>query len=368
MSGHLTRPSSFDDNGEYYAADLHAFLEGATINKDAIDAQTATSSLATGDDLLIEAGGNLRKVTWLTMLKAIALSDTIRNYKPDTGSANAYSVTLTAVPSAYEAGLLVRFKAANANTGASTLNVNGLGAKSIKKAGNEDLSSSDIRSGAVITCVYDGLFFQAVGGLNIGMTDAAVVTAYNAAVPQVEGTSITEGTSTDIKRYSPGDIVSFIITHSPVRGKVVQVVTDENATYSSHTTQIPPDDTIPQNTEGEQILAASITPSNAASVLLIHVDIPCLWLDWGKHITVALFVDSQADALAASMASGTRYHKGVDGAISFRSVIAAGTTSSRTYKVRIGPESDTLYLNGNNSNRFFGGTSKASLTIMEVLP
>ena len=50
-------------------------------------------------------------------------------YAADSGvAANTYVITLTGI-SAYTDGLCVTFKPANSNTGASTLNVNGLGAK-----------------------------------------------------------------------------------------------------------------------------------------------------------------------------------------------------------------------------------------------
>lgn len=85
------------------------------------------------------------------------------NYADDTGSANAYAITLAPVPTAYTKGTQYRFKAANANTGASTLNVNGLGTKTIVKyAGgpNTALVANDIRAGQMIICVYDGTYMQ----------------------------------------------------------------------------------------------------------------------------------------------------------------------------------------------------------------
>lgn len=54
------------------------------------------------------------------------------NYAADTGSANAYAVAPVPALSAYAAGQVVILKPANAVTGASTINVNALGAKAIK--------------------------------------------------------------------------------------------------------------------------------------------------------------------------------------------------------------------------------------------
>lgn len=78
-----------------------------------------------------------------------------------TGSSNAYAVTLTPAPAAYAAGLRVQFIANFANTGSATLNVNGLGAKTIQKlGGTANLGSGDIGNGMIVDVVYDGTNFE----------------------------------------------------------------------------------------------------------------------------------------------------------------------------------------------------------------
>jgi len=64
------------------------------------------------------------------------------NYAVDTGAANAYVVTLGTTPTLAD-GLEVVFKAANASTGASTLNVNALGAKAILHSDGTALITAD---------------------------------------------------------------------------------------------------------------------------------------------------------------------------------------------------------------------------------
>lgn len=86
------------------------------------------------------------------------------NYSADTGAADAYVVTLAPAATAYTAGMPVRFIATNANTGASTIDVNGLGAKSIKLQGNsDDPAAGDIGANQVIELFYDGTVFQIPG-------------------------------------------------------------------------------------------------------------------------------------------------------------------------------------------------------------
>jgi len=83
------------------------------------------------------------------------------DYALDTGAANAYAVALDPALPQYITGMPLRFLAANSNTGASTLNVNSLGVKTIKRHAR-DLAPGDIKTGQTVTVVYDGTYFQLV--------------------------------------------------------------------------------------------------------------------------------------------------------------------------------------------------------------
>jgi photosystem II stability/assembly factor-like uncharacterized protein len=74
---------------------------------------------------------------------------------------NAYAVSIAGV-SLIE-GLSVKIKFTNANTGASTLNINGLGAKSILKGNGNALSSGNIKAGQICHLIYNGSNFQLLG-------------------------------------------------------------------------------------------------------------------------------------------------------------------------------------------------------------
>ena len=95
-------------------------------------------------------------------------------YAADSGSANTYAISLSPAVTAYAAGQIFHFKAANANTGASTLNVNSVGAKTIVKDVNTALASGDISQNEVISVIYDGTNFQMVGNAD----SEQVVTTY----------------------------------------------------------------------------------------------------------------------------------------------------------------------------------------------
>jgi hypothetical protein len=83
-------------------------------------------------------------------------------YAADAGSTDDYVITPSPAITAYSTGQIITFKANTANTGAATLNVNSLGAKTIKKNYNVDLATGDIVANQIIQVIYDGTNFQLV--------------------------------------------------------------------------------------------------------------------------------------------------------------------------------------------------------------
>lgn len=81
-------------------------------------------------------------------------------YAASSAGSDAYAITVTPAPNDYDAGDKYVFKADVGNTGAATLNVNGLGAKTIKKFASQDLATGDIIAGQMVTVWYDGTNFQ----------------------------------------------------------------------------------------------------------------------------------------------------------------------------------------------------------------
>ncbi|MFW9821366.1 MAG: hypothetical protein ACFFE4_00430 [Candidatus Thorarchaeota archaeon] len=81
-------------------------------------------------------------------------------YDADTGGDDAYVITVTPAISGYLTGMQFSIKVTTPNTGAATLNVNSLGAKTIKKDVSSDLATGDILANQIITVIYDGTYFQ----------------------------------------------------------------------------------------------------------------------------------------------------------------------------------------------------------------
>jgi hypothetical protein len=81
-----------------------------------------------------------------------------------TSGTDTYTATLVPAISAYVTHHYYLIKFVNANTGAATLNLNGLGAKSIVKSGSNPLILGDIAAGQILELAYDGTNLQIVGG------------------------------------------------------------------------------------------------------------------------------------------------------------------------------------------------------------
>lgn len=127
------------------------------------------------------------------------------DYKVDTGVANAYVITPTPAITAYITGQIFSFKAVNANTTTSALNVNGLGMQTMKNTKGGNLVANDILAGQLVIVGYDGTNFIVLSPLGNAVSlsggvypagSGALIT--NVSVPQITatftaGASITAG-------------------------------------------------------------------------------------------------------------------------------------------------------------------------------
>lgn len=117
-------------------------------------------------------------------------------FRPDQGSANAYQVDFSGTPSnknqfsAYHQGMLVIFKAANTNTGASTLQVVGpsgnLTALPLTKSGSVALEADDIQAGQMVAAVCNDLGggnfrFEMVGAPAVNLTAGDIPSGVDAS-------------------------------------------------------------------------------------------------------------------------------------------------------------------------------------------
>jgi len=87
---------------------------------------------------------------------------------------NSYTLTLTPALTAYAVGQQFNVLFTNENTATATLNINGLGAKAIKRNGSKATKAGDILSGQVFSLMYDGTDFQIVGRVTTDWSPTAL--------------------------------------------------------------------------------------------------------------------------------------------------------------------------------------------------
>lgn len=157
--------------------------------------------------------------------KGIADYAAVGTFYADSGTANAYvlsSIGSRLAPNAYAEGMEIRFRAGNSNTGASTVNVAGLGLKNIKKAdGSTDIESGDISTDYDTRARYDGTVFRLSsfsdinnlsinGKLNSPQTTQTISSGaitYNQLVCNLRGEGNSDDTLTTINGGTTGDII-----------------------------------------------------------------------------------------------------------------------------------------------------------------
>ena len=258
------------------------------------------------------SSGNLNQVG-----KGVADYSSHGDFYTDSGAADAYVLTVTGSkqsPTGYVAGYRTRFIAGNSNTGASTVNAGALGVKDIKRQDGSALSAGDIISGQIIKLEYDGTNF---------------------------------------------------VFQANLTGGVIQQVFVEDGAVDTGTTLFPIADVIPDNADGDEYMTLAITPTNASNRLVIEVIVNLAHSASENSLQAGLFQDSTVNALAATWA-------GRDGTgtaecqVVLRHAMAAGTTSSTTFKIRAGSGgAGTTTFNGKGAGRIFGGVMASSIVITE---
>jgi hypothetical protein len=129
---------------------------------------------------------------------------------------------------------------------------------------------------------------------------------------------------------------------------------------------IPFDNTIPQNTEGEEVLTATITPSSNANKVLITCEVNCVNTTAGNSGAIlALFKNSDANAIAARAETLVAEHR----CVVFSYIDSPATTSATTYKLRCGYGGTFgYYINAfPNGTAIFGGVMQSSIRLTEIV-
>lgn len=199
-----TTYSSSAPNNQVTHTNLNAHVDDATLLAGAITEQADLTTTDVADAALVhdESAGSLKKVTLNNLLpdgtvtaaklatdavttdklindavQTAKIEDTavtaakltqqaqggVHQYAPGVYGAGVYAITLSPARTAYTAGMVIRFKADTANTGAVDVNVNGLPVRNLYKNVGSEVEAGDIPINAVVEAVYDGTNFQITG-------------------------------------------------------------------------------------------------------------------------------------------------------------------------------------------------------------
>lgn len=158
---------------------------------------------------------------------------------------------------------------------------------------------------------------------------------------------------------------SLLVTTSSVpfyAGTVIQTVFATPYTANANLAVIPSDDTIPQITEGTQLLTLNITPRFASSKIRLTFN-GFASADAASAITVALFRVGTSNALKATQANVASINTRIELNIDW--IDSPATTTTQTYTIRAGPNNVVARMNGTSAARLLGGAAACTLVAQE---
>lgn len=157
---------------------------------------------------------------------------------------------------------------------------------------------------------------------------------------------------------------ALFVNANMLAGSVVQAISATPYTSNTNiTTAIPFDDTIPQSSEGTQILSATITPRSTTNIIRARFRGNGTLAAPGQ-IIAAMFKAGTANAIVATYAAcGTA---DFEQQLMLEHEFVPGSVSPLTISVNVGPSSGTLRMNGSTAQRYLGGVSTSTLIIEEI--
>lgn len=147
-------------------------VKGTEISAEFTAIQTAVNSKL--DESLVPNITTTMTRTSAELNKAVT-QDGTELWLTSVSGTNTITATTTPAPSSYVSGQTFRFVPAATNTGAVTINIAGLGAKSITKLGSTALGAGDLTIGAATQITYDGTQFQLSSGAGGGAVAGGVL-------------------------------------------------------------------------------------------------------------------------------------------------------------------------------------------------
>jgi|GEM_PF-2551194 len=269
-------------------------------------------------------------------------------YGTTTGTGTVYSVTLSPAPTALVDGLAFAVKIHLQNTGSATINVNGLGAKTIRKSNGSTLSAGNFRQNSIYTLRYNGTDFilQGEGG------EYGDATAGNVLAGKTIGTDA--GLVTGTMPNRTGHVTAQSISRS---GTTLRLRPQPGyyAADSSNSVQISDSNFIPGNIrEGVNLfgLSGSFVSGKQVSYISNYTNIENNTIITFPNIS---FIPSQVILFVSMELFGYAYSQGAGARIS--SFIAYGPVLNQT--------GSSMQID-NNSNFYYEYSGFGNLSINSV--
>ena len=234
--------------------------------------------------------------------------------------AGTNTITAGATPplTAYATGSIYSFIAANTNTGAATLSIDGLTATSITKNGSVALSAGDIQIGKMTLVEYDGTTFQLINNIVYGgsITNGTIVSLTAPISVANGGTGLATITANNVLL---GNNTAALQTVAP--GTTGNVLVSDGTTWKSSTTFAPTAiGQIPFSTDGTSYVATQkiVQSTLQASTSGTNIDFTSI-PSWVKRITVMF------NGVSTNGVSNIIIQIGTSGGIQTTGYVGAGT-------------------------------------------
>jgi hypothetical protein len=256
-------------------------------------------------------------------------------------------------------------------------------------AGNFDKKGADVASASTLTLGDDGNYFDITGtttitaiatkgvgaAVRLHFDGALTLTHHSTDLVLPNGANIltAAGDEAEFVEYATGDwrLTNYLkasgVPLGLSTGAGLKSAADYFTARAASTTVIPYDNTIPQITEGDALMAVTITPTSATTKLRVSV-LVCGTADDLRNVIAALFVNGGTNAVATAIATTGGANHFVNLKISYE--YTPGVTTLQTFNVRVGPAAGgaTFYVNGASGGDLFGGSSlRSSLIVEEVV-
>jgi hypothetical protein len=326
----------FDSNGAPLSGGLiYTYAAGTTTN--AVTYTSRTGAFNNTNPIILDSAGRTPAEIWMdggSLYKFVLKDSTfvqIGSYDNIPAINDATSVnslltvagtnTLTGSGSpvvvAYTAGAQYSFVAQNNNTGAVTINIDTLGAKSVTKYGTTALAANDLVAGSIALIEYDGTRFQLINPVP-DFTDRLTTSIKTSAFAAVATNTYAVNTS--------AAAITATLPASPVAGDYI-TFTDYARTFGTYNLTLAPNGNKINASTNNVVLSVS---GEAASI--VYIDATQGWLCY-SGFTNNPTTPYAIDYLVVSGGGGSSYGAGgAGGVLASTSTLTVGTA----YVVTIG--------------------------------